>query len=318
MLFQRVSFVSSAIVVALVVSLNACSVSKMASDITSNIMYEGSPVIEQESDPYVAETSGLALLKTLEVFAYHNPDNKKYHLLLAKNYSNYAFGFLENKLYAYEGVDPKLYDTILARTKLFYSRGKFYGMELLKENGRFKKALDADMETFEKAVQKLPRGKMEAIFWTAFAWGGLINWSKDDPTAIIQLGKVERMMARAAEINNTYFYAGPHLFFGVYYGSRPPMLGGNLEKSKENFEQAMKITHERFFFAKVLYAQFYCVQAQDQAMFFRLLNEVIAGDPNVLPEQRLANILAQQRAQTLLDRSSEYFATVEGFGPGAY
>lgn len=318
MSYQLVRSLFVVLVMSLMGSLTACSVSKMASDITSNIMYEGSPVIEQESDPYVAETSGLALLKTLEVFAYHNPDNKKYHLLLSKNYSNYAFGFLENKLYAYEGVDPELYDTILARTKLFYSRGKFYGMELLKENGRFRKALDADMETFETAVRKLSRGKQQALFWTAFGWGGLINWSKDDPTAIIQLGKVERMMARAAEMDNTYFYGGPHLFFGVYYGSRPAMLGGDLEKSKDNFEQALKITHGRFFFTKVLYAQFYCVQAQDQALFVRLINEVLTGDPNVLPEQRLANILAQQRAQTLLDRQSEYFASVEGFGPGAF
>lgn len=299
-------------------TLAACSASKMASDITSNIMYEGSPVMEQESDPYVAETAGLALLKTLEVFAYHNPSNKKYHLLLAKNYSNYAFGFLENKLYRYEGVDPKIYDTILTRTKLFYTRGKFYGMGLLKENNSFKKALDKDMETFEKAVRKLPRGKQQALFWTAFAWGGFINWSKDDPTAIIQLGKAERMMARAAEMDNTYFYGGPHLFFGVYYGSRPAMLGGNLEKSQENFEQAIHITHGRFLFSKVLYAQFYCVQAQDHPLFLKLINEVLTADPNILPEQRLANILAQQRAQIILDRSSALFATVEGYGPGAY
>jgi len=302
----------------LIMGLASCSASKMASDITSGIMYGGSPVIEQESDPYVAETSGLALLKTLEIFAYHNPSNRKYQLLLAKNYANYAFGFLENKLYSYEGVDPAKYEEILARTKLFYSRGRDYGLNLLRENKRFAKALDKDMETFEKAVRRLSRGKQEALFWTAFSWGGLINWSKDDPMAIIQLGKVERMMARAAELDNTYFYGSPHLFFGVYYGSRPAMLGGDLKKSKENFDQAINITHGRFFFSKVLYAQFYAVQAQDRALFSKLLGEVIAGDVNVLPEQRLANILAQQRAHIFLSKGDELFATTEGYSPAAY
>lgn len=288
--------------------LTSCSISKMASDITAGIMVGGSPVIEQESDPGVAEEAGLALLKTLEVFSYHNPTNDKFKTLLAKNYATYAFGFLENKLYKYEGVSPERYETTLARTKLFYIRGKNYGLDVLKKKSAFKRALTEDQETFTKVVRRFGGGKMPALFWTAFAWGGYINWSKDDPTAIISLGKVEAMMARAAALNNTFYYGGPHLFYGVYYGSRPEMLGGNKAKSKEQFELALKITHGRFFFTKVLYAQFYAVQAQDRGLFNRLLQEVIAGDPNVMPEQRLGNILAQERAQTLLAKGNSLFA----------
>lgn len=276
-------------------------------------MVDGSPIVEQESDPYVAEVSGLALLKTLEVFSYHNPGNESYKTLLAKNYANYAFGFLENKLYKYEGVDPERYETTLTRTKDFYTRGRDYGLSVLKKQGGFERALTEDMETFEKAVNKISRNKMAPLFWTAFAWGGIINWSKDDPTAIVELGRVERMMARAAEINNTFFYGGPHLFYGVYYGSRPAMLGGDLEKSKQNFEQAVGLTSERFLFAKVLYAQFYCVQAQDSALFHQLLGEVRQADPNILPEQRLANILAQDRANTLLAQAGRYFASAGNY-----
>ena len=35
--------------------LASCSISKMASDITAGIMVGGSPIVEQESDPLVAE-----------------------------------------------------------------------------------------------------------------------------------------------------------------------------------------------------------------------------------------------------------------------
>ncbi len=291
-----------------VLLLSSCSISKMASDITAGIMVGGAPIVEQESDPAVAEEAGLALLKTLEVFSYHNPSNEKYKTLLAKNYATYAFGFLENKLYKYEDVNPERYQSTLARAKLFYTRGKNYGMDVLKKRGSFARALSEDQEKFAKAVRGFGGGKMPALFWTAFAWGGLINWSKDDPTAIVSLGKVELMMARAAALNNTFYYGGPHLFYGVYYGSRPEMLGGNKAKSQEHFEKALKITHGRFFFTKVLYAQFYAVQAQDRGLFDRLLQEVISGDPNVLPEQRLGNILAQERAQTLLAKGNSLFA----------
>ena len=59
--------------------------------------------------------------------------------------------------------------------------------------------------------------------------------------------------------------------------------------------------------AKTLMAQFYAVQVQDGALFDRLLSEVRATDANVFPEQRLANVLAQERAQYLLNRKNYYF-----------
>jgi hypothetical protein len=271
------------------------------------MMRDGSPIVEEESDPYIAETAGLALLKTMEVFAHHNPNNKIYRTLLAKNYANYAFGILENKLLMYEGSDPERYETILRRAKLFYARGRDYGLDVLNNKSSFKKSLKGKLPKFKKAVNSISRNNIAPLFWTAFAWGGLINLSKDNPMAIVELGRVEVMMARAAEIDNTFFYGGPHLFYGVYYGSRPPLLGGNLKKAKENFDKAVALTHGNFLFAKTLYAQFYAVQAQDKALFKSLMSEVISADPGALPEQRLANILAQERAQVLLRKKAEFF-----------
>ncbi|OGR36896.1 MAG: hypothetical protein A2051_08485 [Desulfovibrionales bacterium GWA2_65_9] len=53
---------------------------------------------------------------------------------------------------------------------------------------------------------------------------------------------------------------------------------------------------------KVMYAQFYAVQAQDRELYQKLLNEVIQADPNALPDQILANKLAQGRANVPLQQ----------------
>src|SRR3989338_6073306 len=105
----------------------SCSMSKIASDMTSKIMRDGSPVFEQESDPEIAEVSGLAMMKTLEVFHFQNPTNKIYLNLLAKSYGTYAFGFLENRMIQHK-KDPEKYQLYFNRARNFYKKGMDYAL----------------------------------------------------------------------------------------------------------------------------------------------------------------------------------------------
>jgi predicted anti-sigma-YlaC factor YlaD len=49
------------------------------------------------------------------------------------------------------------------------------------------------------------------------------------------------------------------------------------------------------------------VARQDRAEFERLLQEALAVDPEALPQERLANIVAQRRARWLLGRADDLF-----------
>jgi hypothetical protein len=291
----------------LALSYQGCSLSKTASDITSQIFKVGAPYFERESDPYVAEQAGLAMLKTMEIFWVHNRRNRNYTILLAKNYANYAFGIIETNMVKYQETDPDKYDVLAERAKLFYERGKWYGMRILKKNKKLRMTVDKDMQGFQKVMAKFKKGDMDAVFWTAFSWGSLINLKKDDPMAITELGYVEAMMSRVVEVNPTFFYGSPYLFYGVYYASRPTLLGGNPDKAKEYFDQATQVTKGRFLMAKTLKAQFYAVQIQDRALFQQLLGEVQATDANILPDQRLGNVMAKKRAGYLMNRINHYF-----------
>jgi hypothetical protein len=57
----------------------------------------------------------------------------------------------------------------------------------------------------------------------------------------------------------------------------------------------------------VLYARTYAVETQDRSLFQALLNRVVEAPPDLLPEQRLANTVAQKRARQLLARAEELF-----------
>lgn len=287
--------------------LTQCTPKQIASDITSQIMKGGAPAFEMESDLEVAESSGLTMIKMVEAFQHDNPRNKNYLLLLSRSYGNYAFGFLEWNMLKYRGVDETRRGVNEARAKNFYLRGKDYGMRILNTNAAFEKALDKDLDTFKKALKGMGRRYMGALFWTAFNWGSYVNLNKDSPLAIAEFPKAEAMMERVLEIDDDYFYASPHLFFGFSFGSRPAMFGGNPAKSKEHFEAALEAYKRKFLMTLALYAQSYAVQNQDRALFDSLLNEVLATNADVLPEQRLANELAKLRAQWLLDHAGNYF-----------
>lgn len=284
-----------------------CTPKKIASNVTSQIFANGSATFEMEGDVDIAEKTALTMIKMVEAFQYDNPKNKNYLLLLSRSYATYAFGFLEWNMLKYKDVDEAQRSLNEERAKTFYLKGKNYGLQILKRNKEFDQALTQDVDSFKKSLGKFGAKSVPVLFWTAFNWGSWVNLNKDSPLAVAEFPKVEAMMQRVTELDSNYFYAGPHLFFGVSFGSRPLMFGGNPEKSKENFEKALQAFNHKFLMTQVMYAQFYSVQNQDQALFEKLLNEVLAADAAALPEQRLANEIAKLRARWLLDRASTFF-----------
>src|SRR3989338_2632428 len=254
-------------------SMLSCTPKQIASDITSQIFKAGSPAFEMESDVEIAEISGLTMMKMLK----------------------------------YKWVDEAKVDVNLNRAKTFYSRGKDFGLQILNRNSAFEQNLNKDLDSFKKALHGMGRGYAPALFWTAFNWGSYINLNKDSPLAIAEYPKVEAMMNRVVELDEFYFYGGPHLFFGVSYGSRPKMFGGDPDKSKAHFEKVMNTYNHKILMANVLYAQYTAVQNQDRALFDLLLNKVESTNADVMPEQRLANELAKLRARWLLEHASGMF-----------
>ncbi|MBI2339869.1 MAG: hypothetical protein HYU99_05840 [Deltaproteobacteria bacterium] len=287
--------------------LPSCTPKQIASDITAQIFKGGAPAFEMESDVELAENTGLTMIKMLEAFQYDNPKNKTYLVLLSRSYANYTFGFLEWNMLKYKGVDEAKRAQSEERAKAFYLKGKDFGLRVLNRNGAFESALTRDLDTFKKSLRSFGRGSIPALFWTAFNWGSWINLNKDSPAAIAEFPKVEAIMQRVLDLDENYFYAGPHLFFGFSFGSRPAMFGGNPEKSKGHFEKAAIAYKRKFLLSLVTYAQSYAVQNQDKALFESLLNEVLATPADSLPEQRLANELAKLRARWFLDHSATMF-----------
>jgi uncharacterized protein HemY len=97
------------------------------------------------------------------------------------------------------------------------------------------------------------------------------------------------------------------MFFGVYYGGRAPMFGGDYERAEENFRRAAEINHDKLLLVDLLQAEFLARQQLDQQDFHNRLTRIIEAPDDLYPEMALVNGIAKQRARYLLAFEDEWF-----------
>jgi hypothetical protein len=268
-------------------------IQQIAMNSLGGIMDNGFEVLNEEQDLGIAEQSIASNLKLLESILRSDPENSHYLLLASTGYSSYALGFVE--------------DDSAARARLFYLRGKEFGMRILTHNEKFARALHGSAADFESALRSFSKDDLPALFWTAVGWGGYIRLSLTDPAALADIHRVEAMMRYVLDNDSAFFYGGPHFFLGTLAGSRPAMLGGNPAESQRHFQQCLRINGGTFLMTYIYYAKSYAVQMQDRQLFENCLSVVDTTSIDVLPAARLSNAIAKKKAVILRSQEENLF-----------
>ena len=159
---------------------------------------------------------------------------------------------------------------------------------------------------FEALAATLEAGDVAAAYALATAWAGWIQARSDDWNAVADLGRVKPLMARIVELDERFDHGGPRLYMGVFETLLPPALGGKPELGRTHFLRAIEITAGQHLLVKVFFAESYARLVFDRTLHDRLLNEVLAADPNV-EGLTLMNTIAQQQARDLLASADAYF-----------
>lgn len=224
------------------------------------------------------------------------------------------------------GADPKDFETMikLARAHYFWADGHMSFSEartdeLIATHEKAvqwaERALVAVSPDFaermrngtriEEAVKVLDKRAVGALYWRSAAMG---KWAlaKGFATVLSYKDEVRAIMARCLELDEAYFFGGPHRYFGAFYAKLPSFAGGDLKKSAEHFEKALQFAPE-YQGTRVLYAEQNAVKAQDKKLFETQLNAVVAANLDALPEAKPENTVEQKRAKALLAKESELF-----------
>lgn len=294
-------FGAACTVVAVVLS-TGCNMKRLVINSSYVLVEEATASFFEEPDTLLAREAAPSNLKLIEGMAHGSPQNPEILTAASQLLGAYAFGFLEDCC-----VDDADQETANERAKALYLRGRDYAVRALDLSVDFSAMLEMDQVAFEQALETIEEDDVAPLFWTTFNWGLYINLSRADLTALSDLSRVVALAKRVAALDPMFFYGGADMFQMVFNASLGPAVGGSPELAKQAYERAQKASGGRFLLTKYLYAKYYPLQMMDRELFERLLNEIIAAPVDLLPEQRLSNQLAKEKAVRLLSRADDLF-----------
>lgn len=292
-MFSNKCYIRILVIFILPILLGGCGLSKLSR-------------IQKESDLTVVETTLEKNLKTLERLS--KLGNKSLIVKTSRAFSSYS-GFLEDKMLDAEiAGDTETAEEMRTKAIEHYARSEMYAFKALaKSDKAFKKGRDVDPETFSKVIQKLKKKDVEPLFWAAYSIGRGISLQKDDPMQVIDLDRVEQMMKRVLELDETFYFGGAHLFYAVFYGDRSPAIGGDPEKAKEHIDRVDEINDGKFLYSKLYLALYYAYPKQDVELYKKSLQEVLDAPSDIFPGEEAATSLAKARSKRWLAQTDELF-----------
>lgn len=157
---------------------------------------------------------------------------------------------------------------------------------------------------WQKAIKSVGKPGIPALYWQATHLG---KWALLDgfTTILSHKDDVAASIKHIRELDEGYFYAAPQRYFGVYR-TKIPFPGGDLPASKKHFERAIELA-PTYLDTKVLFAEAYAVKKQDEDLFKKLLNEVLAAPDDIEPALIPENKNAKRTAKDMLDNIEDYF-----------
>jgi tetratricopeptide (TPR) repeat protein len=186
----------------------------------------------------------------------------------------------------------------------WFDKGASYGERGMASNDAFKACVDGGTKDY-KCLEHLGTADLLSSYWV---YANLGKWSATMGFTYIVKNK-SKLKALADWVQATdpnFFYGAGDRLLGTYYAKAPAAFGGDMGLSMQHFEASLAIAPD-YLGTKVLMAQYYATKAQDQEMFERLCNEVLAADPESIPEIAPEQRLEQGNAQRLLDQVGDLF-----------
>lgn len=284
---------------------SGCSIRKIAINTLGDALAKGASSWASEEDPELVREAIPFGLKTVEGLLAESPRHRGLLLAAASGFTQYAYAFLQAEADFIEGENLQKATALRARARKLYLRALDYGLRGLEAaHKNFRSRLRVERE---RAADETGREDVPLLYWTAAAWGAAISISKEDAELTADLSLAEALMRQALRLDEGFGRGAIHDFFIAYEGGRPAAAGGSAEKARQHLDRALALSDGQRAAPLVSFAETVCVAAQNRKEFQELLSRALAVDADRLPDQRLANLLAQRRARWLLERVDELF-----------
>jgi TRAP transporter T-component len=292
---------------------SACDLGKLTVGTTSKVLLRAQPSLQQESDYELARQAIPGALKTIEGFWIVDPENKRLIQILTEGYCQYGTGFVEDDWEAARLIkDLPAAEYHNERSTKIFNRCLNYA--LLTLGKKWQSDLFGDEATVKELLLKDgKRNKRFAMMYAGLALGSIVNHNLSRMEMLGYLPTVEMVLNHVIELDkkkppeNLVHAALPYVALGMIHTGRPVAMGGQPDRARAYFEQALKMTGGKFLLARTLMAYRVGLAKGDRKFFHDQLKQVLETAPSVWPEQRLANEVAHRKARRYLSKEKELF-----------
>jgi len=290
---KRLLFYPKGLVLVFLFLTAGCNTTKMMVDSMDPLMEKMNLAVNKHTDVELVRDAMPAALIQIDGLIEASPDNVGLLTRGAEAYNGYTFVFVEGK-------DNE-------RARRLYLRAHTYAMRALKQKGEFAEAADGPVDAFKASLSVFGKKDVPSLFWAATSWLSWAGLNVDDPEIFLALPKINAMLKRCIELDETYRYGIAHAVLGVLYASRPAAYGGQPGKAKAEFDRAFELSERKMLVFLLTYAQYYAYQIQDRDLYVQTLQEVIDAPDDLFPPMGFINAAAKKKAKTHLENVDSLF-----------
>jgi len=250
-----------------------------------------STAVLNQNDPETARAALPAYMVLLDGIIESNPDDPELLAAAATMYATYGAVFADDEL----------------RASRLTTRGRGYALRAMCNSYEAScNWPELNYDEFVASVQGVPAKHADMLYTYGFASLAFLRAHASDMNSLAELPEIEALFFHYFDIAADQVTPSTHTYMGIMLTLRPPALGGNPELGREHFEKAIELTDGRDLGAKVEFARGYAKLMYDRELHDRLLNDVLAADPEEYG-LTLSNILAQEDAVIMLEEADDYF-----------
>jgi len=284
---------------------SGCSIQKMAINAVGEMLASDQSVFTNDDDIDLIGDALPFSLKLAESLLAGSPENKNLLLTATRGFTLYSYAYVNLPAEQLALEDFRESRRLRERALRLYLRAHDFAMRGLElEYPDFGALLLADPEQAAARITG-ENDEIDFVYWAAASLGLAIASSTGDPALLARLGEVEALLQRALVIDADFDRGSLHEFAVIWSSAVPGIR--DPERATEHYQKALALSGGQRAGLYVSYAMAVSVPAQNRQQFMELMGQALAVDPNEVPDEKLTNLIAQQRAEWLVSRVDEFF-----------
>lgn len=288
----------------------SCSINRLATNAVANVLAGSgstSTVFTGDDDPELVGAALPFALKMYELVLDKAPRHSALAVSTGSAFIMYANAFVESEAEEMDDVDAR--SSVRARAKRLYLRGVAYLDRALEQRSpgirtAFREGAPGAREA---ALRRFKASDVPLLYWMSAGILAAYALEPFDFALGSQIPFCLDLLARAYVLDPDYNKGTLDSLYISAYGSLPSDMGGDKDKAIEHYERAIRKSNGSSVSSHVALATAIALPRQDYPEFKRLLELALSVDVHADPTNRLANILAQEKARRLLDSAPDLF-----------